>query len=317
MAQDYYQALGLKKGASKDEVRKAFKKLARKYHPDVNQNNPSAEKKFKEISEAYEVLADDKKRQQYDRFGRVDGFGNPSGQGSYTYSYTSDPFGGSRGQADFGDLGDIFGDIFGRSRQAGAGGAGQAGWGFGQQRPQPQKGADTVFEIELDLTEAALGSEKKMKLTGNAAAVKVKIPAGVDTGSKIRLQGKGAAGKNGGAPGDLYLQIKVKPHEYFERKGNDIYFKLPISVVEAIDGAKIKIPTLEKSVELKIPTGSQSGNKLRLKGRGAFDRKAKVFGDFYAVLEVKLPEQISEAAKDTLRAQLSDYQKDIRSHLTV
>lgn len=309
---DYYQVLGISKGATEEEVRKAFKKLARKYHPDVNPGDKKAEDQFKNISEAYEVLSNPEKRKKYDTFGSADfeGFGGAGG-GPRGGQYSYNPFtqgGGykySNSNVNFDDLGDIFGDIFGASQGAkGRGRKTTRGFG-GYEEQAAQKGKDFHFSIELDFIEAATGCEKKIRLT-NGVTLNVKIPPGVKDGSKIRLGGKGEPGLNGGPAGDLFIEPKIRPHSYFKREENDILLETPVTVLEALEGAKIKIPTLEGSVELKIPAGSQSGQKLRLKGKGIADSKSKEKGDQYVVLQIVTPQNLSADQIEKLKTVIKD-----------
>jgi curved DNA-binding protein len=301
MSKDYYKILGLNRRASQDDIRKAFKKLARQYHPDVNQGNKGAEEKFKNISEAYDVLSDPKKKKAYDQFGSANFNGFPGG-GGYSRSYSYNPFeqqGGGQGfNFDFGDLGDIFGDIFGSS---GAPRGRQRGFrqDFGRQRPTPTKGRDMSFKVDLEFLDAIKGCEKAIRLS-NGVTFKVKIPSGVKEGSRIRLAGKGEPGIQGGEAGDLYIEPQIKPHPYFRREGQDVELTLPLTILEAIEGTKLSLPTIDGRVDLKIPAGVQSGQKLRLKGRGVIDTKTKKRGDQYVVIQIKIPPKIDSGTKKAL-----------------
>lgn len=335
MAKNYYQILGLPKGAGGEEVSKAFKKLARKHHPDMNPGDKKAEEKFKELSEAYEVLSNPEKKKKYDTFGSADfegfpeagfpgagfpGGGVPGGGQSYTYTYG--PGGGARGGGkgfDFEDLGDIFGDIFsgglgglGKKKKGGFRPQGFRPEGFGR-TPAGQRGKDLRFSLNLDFLEAIKGGEKKIRLP-NGVAFNVKIPAGVQDGARIRLTGKGEPGLAGGEPGDLYIEPRVAPHPFFKRVGNDIELEVPLSLSEALTGGKIKIPTLEGSGELKIPAGAQSGQKLRLKGKGVVNMKTKETGDLFVILQIKVPESLDPKTKEELLKLLKNKQGDLRAH---
>ena len=318
MAKDYYSTLGVPRSSSKSDISKAFKKLARKYHPDVNPGDKKAEEKFKDISEAYEVLSNKDKRKKYDTYGSVDFEGFPGGGKSYSYTYNPFERGGQAkygGGFDMNDLNDIFGDLFGS-----VGGAGKKkqrrsygrvyGPGF---QESAVKGKDLHFSIELDFLDALKGCEKKIRLS-NGANFKVKIPAGVSGGSKIRLAGKGEPGINGGSAGDLFIEPKIKAHSFFRRKGHDIELDLPLTLSEALEGAKIKVPTIDGSVEMKIPAGSQSGQKMRLKGKGVKDLKTKKKGDQYVVLQVKIPDKMDSKLKDKILENLKGKEKDPRNH---
>jgi molecular chaperone DnaJ len=306
MAGDYYAELGVSKTASKEEISKAFKKLARQYHPDVNPGNSEAEEKFKKISEAYQVLSDEKKRKEYDRFGGS-GFGgfDPGGfggDGGYNVRY-------STGGINMDDLGDIFGDIFGGASGGGFGFKSARSSGRGYQ--SPKKGQDLFFSISLDFLDAVNGAEKKIRLS-NGSVIKVKIPAGVHEGGKIRIPGKGEPGIMGGAPGDLLIEPSIKSHPYFRRKDNDIEMDLPITLTEAIEGAKVKVPTIHGDVDLKIPANSQSGKRMRLKEKGIIKKNAK--GDHYIILQVIIPQNLDRKSRKELLELLKDKESDPRSY---
>lgn len=316
MAKDYYQILGVQRGATSEEISKSFKKLARKHHPDINPGDKKAEERFKEITEAYEVLSHPEKKKKYDTYGSADFEGFPGGGPGYTYTYTANPF-ERRGRTkysggfDMDDLGEIFGDIFG----AGLGGmGGKKSRGFGAGSPISQKGKDFYFSMTLDFLEALKGVEKKIRLS-NGAVLNVKVPPGISDGARIRLAGKGEPGIHGGEAGDLYLSSKVLNHPYFKRVDDDIEIVLPLSVSEALSGAKIKVPTVDGPVELKIPAGSQSGQKLRLKGRGAMNMKSKVRGDQFVILEIMVPTDIDSKTKDELVRLLKNKEGEPRSKL--
>lgn len=314
MAKDYYSMLGVAKAATAAEIGKAFKKLARKYHPDVNPGDKKAEEKFKDISEAYEVLSNKDKRKKYDTYGSADFEGFPGG--GYSRTYTYNPFEG--GQAKYGggfnvdDLSDIFGDLFGMG-----GVQAKRKRGYGKTyRPAyqkvPSKGKDLHFSIDLDFLDALKGCEKKIRLS-NGVTFKVKIPAGVSDGSKIRLAGKGEPGLFGGAAGDLFIEPKIKSHPHFRRKGNDIEIDLPITLTEAIEGGKVKVPIIDGSVEMKIPAGSQSGQKMRLKGKGVKDLKTKARGDQYVIFQVKLPDKLDAKTKEEILKGIKGKEKNPRA----
>ena len=265
---DYYKILGVSKTADKDEIRKSYRKLARKYHPDVSKES-DAEARFKEVSEAYEVLNDAKKRAEYDQMDSA-GFGNgrnPFGAGGGQGGYGGHPGGGFDNNSGFGDFFDTF---FG-----GRGGAGPAGGQqYRQQKPEPQNAT-----IYLDLEDAFEGANKRIRIQGGGS-VEVKIPKGIEEGKKIRLVGKANNG------GDLHLEIKFNAHPKYRLEGKDIYIDLPIAPWEAALGTSVTVPTLNGSIKLTIPAGAKSGNKMRLKGRGL---PAKVAGDQYVVLKMVTP----------------------------
>lgn len=300
MANDYYKILGVEKSASDDDIKKVFKKLARQYHPDLNPGNAEAEKKFKEVSEAFEVLSDPKKRKQYDQYGSFN-----FGQGGPQNPYSQD-FWQHNGFNEV-DLNDIFGDIFGfggakRGRRAGKMNfdfGGQGADPFGRMHAQPRHGSDLVWQLPIDFLDAANGVEKQV-LLNDGKKIKVKIPAGVETGSKIRVAGKGNPGVAGGHAGDLYIETQVLDHPYFKRDGDDLLVDVPISLSEAINGAKIEVPTLQGTANIKIPAGSQSGQKLRFKDKGITNLKTKKQGDQYLRLLIQVPKDLPEHSKQEI-----------------
>ena len=350
---DYYEVLGVNKDASEADIKKAFRKLARKYHPDVNPGNKTAEHKFKEMNEAYEVLSDAKKRQQYDQFGHAafgGGYGPEAGPGP--------GFGGFRpgteysGGGNFEGFGDIFGDLFGQ-----------------RVRPRgPLKGEDTTYAVEVDLEDAIYGKTMQVDLRrevtcatcGGSGAqpgtsrrtcptcggsgrisqgrgfmqiaqpcptcrgegtinpnpcrtcagrgvvpkserINVKIPPGVDNGSKIRVAGMGGPGEQGGPPGDVYIITKVRPHPYFERKGDNLYSEAKVTVKEAALGDKIEIPTVDGMVSMTVPPGVQTGQQLKLKGKGVPHLGGGGVGDHYVTLKVVTPTGLGDREKELLR----------------
>ena len=306
---DYYKILGLSKNASKDEIKKAYRNLARKYHPDHNPDNKEAEEKFKEIQEAHEVLSDEEKRKTYDMFGSAEfrpggqttwrRQGDPSG-GAYQYTYSSQDFPGFE---------DIFKDIFGfgsepRARRTRGRGAGDSFRDIFSRssREQTTKGKDLEYQIEIDFDTAIKGGVRditinRQKLNNvNTEKLSVKIPPGVSTGSKIRVQGKGESATRG-KQGDLYLRIKVKSHPIFKRRQDDIYLELPITVYEAALGKQVDVPTIDGTAKVSIPPGVQNGTKLRLKGKGVQNLKSKERGDQYVEIKIVMPDNIEESDK--------------------
>ncbi|HUJ16121.1 MAG TPA: DnaJ C-terminal domain-containing protein [Thermoanaerobaculia bacterium] len=279
---DYYQLLGVKKTATDEEIKKAYRALAKKYHPDRNKGNKEAENKFKEISEAYAVLSDKEKRAQYDRLGaEAFSFGGGGGQNPFAgfdfsqFMAGQGARGGRRGARAGGGGGftDIFSDLFG----------GAGGGGFEQ---IPHRGNDINAELAIDFRDAVLGTT--MDLQVNGSHIKVKIPEGVADGQTIRLRGKGSPGGGGEQPGDLNVLVHVRPHPFFERRGDDIYIHLPITVGEAVRGAQIDVPTIRGPVKARIPAGTQGGQTFRLSGKGV-KRKNGSYGDEYYRVEIVLP----------------------------
>ncbi len=295
---NYYDVLGVSKTASVDEIKKAYKKLARQFHPDLNPNNKEAESRFKEISEAYAVLNDTDKRAKYDRFGSGN-FGSDFDK-AWQQSWSSHGGFDSERMGNMGfDLGDILGDIL----MGGAFGGGGRSRGRAH-RPQPQN-----IEMDLALTfmESVRGAKKTFQ--ANGTLIDVSIPRGVETGSKIRVAGKGQNG------GDLILTCKVSPHPYFKRQGETIELTLPISLKEALSGVKVEVPTIHGSVDLKIPEGASSGLKMKLKEKGVHNQLNKKSGDQIVQIQVMVPELSSSEKKDLLETLAKVKDKDVRGHL--
>ena len=316
---DYYKLLGVSKTASQDEISKAYKKLARKHHPDLNPNDPEAERKFKEINEANEVLKDPEKRKLYDSLGPnwKDGqnFQRPPGFENAQYN-----FGGAGGQQfDAGAFSDFFETIFG----GGMGGGGRArfsqggsfgdfggfggGMGGGSYSRGPSRGSDANATLELTLEEAYRGGAKAISLQEQTIGpdgsprlgtktLSVNIPAGVREGGKIRLSGQGNPGRAGGKAGDLYLKVKILPHPLFKLEEGNVILDLPLAPWEAALGAKVRVPTLDGAVEMQIPAGSSSGRKLRLAGKGLGGKGRR--GDQLVRLMVQVPSTLSDEQRD-------------------
>lgn len=281
MSKDYYAILGISRSASDAEIKKAYRKMAAKYHPDKPTGD---EAKFKEISEAYETLSDAEKRSMYDQFGA-------------DYDQRGGGFGGAGGFQG-GDFGDMFGDMFGGG---GFGGAGAGG--FGQRQARPQKGEDQTVNVMVSLVEAVEGAERTINIqTGNpqsasysydTTSLKVRIPAGVTQDQKIRVKDKGFTGFNGGPNGDVLIQIKLEKHPHYKVDGKDVYLELPITPWEAALGAKVEIPTLKGKVKMAIAAGTQSGTKLRIKNRGL----GATPGNQYVVVQIHTPAAVSDEDK--------------------
>jgi len=306
MPEDYYKMLGLDKKATTEDIKKAYRRLAMKWHPDKNPNNKAAEEKFKKISEAYAVLSDPKKREEYDTFGSADQF-----RQRYTQE---DIFRGF-------DLNDIlrsfgFGDAGGgaRSFRTTRGG----GFTFGQGgsfsdifdgEPQrfsraPQKGQDFDYNLSITLEDSALGAERKLALQKDDSVEEInfKIPPGINSGKKLRLAGKGGPGIDGGPPGDLYINITIVPHPIFARDGNDIHIDKIITFSQAVLGTSIDVPTIEGSVKrIKIPPGTQNNTKIRMKGFGVPRLKGSGKGDQFVKIIVDIPKKMSERQIELVR----------------
>jgi DnaJ-class molecular chaperone len=272
MNSDLYAALGLKHSASEDEIRQAYRKLAKQYHPDRNPGDKAAEEKFKKVSSAFAILGNPDKRKRYDA-GEIDAAGHER-PGAYYQD-----MGGMRGRGahDYADFGDIFSEIFGRSRDA---------------RGQFQmRGMDFRYTLEIDFLEAVNGVKKRVKLP-EGDELDVGVPAGVDTGDVLRLKAKGEPGVGGGAAGDALIELRVRSHAFFERQGDDILLELPVTIDEAVLGGKVEVPTIEGRVTLSIPKGASGGQILRLRGKGVNNSRTRTQGDQLVKLKVVLPSTI-------------------------
>lgn len=352
---DYYEILGVSKEASEDDIKRAYRKLARKYHPDLNPGDKTAEEKFKEINEAYTVLGDSKKREEYDRFGKA-----PSGTGGPWYEEARTP--GYEDIFEFG-MGDVFGNIFGRTS--------------GVERHA--RGEDILMGLTLSLEEAFAGTQRSINInreatcrscrgsgaetyeichkckgsgavqmskgffrmqqtcpdcggtgkkitracktcggrgsTSSPETVKVKIPAGVDSGSRVKLKGMGNAGTDGGPPGDLYIEITLKPHPVFKRENSDLYLDVPVTFGEAALGAKIEVPTIDGVAVMTIPPGTQSGQKFKLTGKGFPSPKTVARGNQYVNIKVVVPKEMSGKAKEAVKEIEGLYRENPRKGL--
>jgi molecular chaperone DnaJ len=358
--QDYYETLGVSRKATAKEIRTAFRKLARKYHPDLNPGDKAAEEKFKQLQEAYDVLSDTKKRQMYDQYGFYSenvptgdyGAGADQGGQHVNFDFGGFDFGGqSAGGSTFRDL---FGQFFGGGHRGGVGA-----------EPEEEAGGDLEYQIEIDFWDAVRGAVKKLQVTRldtcetchgtgavgtpqtcttcggtgsiqqtagkmrfnvpcsrcggtgklrtacrvcggegrvrRAETIEVRIPAGLESGGRVRVPGKGNAGTMGSHVGDLYLRVVVRPHNYFERRGNDIYTKVPVSVAEAALGAKIEVPTIDGRALVRIPPGTSSGRTLRLREKGVPNVRKGARGDQYVEIQVVVPEPTDERVRKLMK----------------
>ena len=294
MDKNLYHVLGVSKDASDAEIKSAYRKLARKYHPDLNKDNPSAADKFKEISCAYDILGDKEKLKKYDN-NEIDSEGKPTGFGAGGFggsggygTYSGNPFAGGQG-ASF-DFSSIFGDdIF---SQFSGGGSGFQGFGGAARRPR--KGQDIYYNMRIDFLSAARGDEKTVNLNGKN--INVKIPAGTTDGQTLRLKGLGGQSPNGGSAGDVLITINVDKHPYFSAEGNNIHIELPITIKEAILGAKVTVPTISGKVAVNIPPYASSGEKLRLKGKGILS------GDEIITLKIVAPKKSNPELEKCLQS---------------
>ncbi|MDO4574390.1 MAG: J domain-containing protein [Planctomycetia bacterium] len=328
MAKNYYKTLGVSKTATKEEIGKAYRELARKYHPDLHPDDKTATKKFQEVQEAFECLNDDQKRKMYDQFGpnyENMGAGGPGAGGFHGGARPT--WGGGTGQGGTAwqevDLGDIFG----------AGGGPGGGPGFdpsslfgnlgaqfrsaGRRRRAPVKGNDITYPITISFNESIIGSEREVKIqeaSGVVKTVTAKIPAGIEDGKKLRLRGLGENSTTGGPSGDLVLEIHVTPHPSFTRTGNNLLLKLPVTIAEATLGAKIAIPTPKGEGTLNIPAGTSSGKKLRVKGAGVPSKTGT--GDLLVEIMVNVPTKVSDADTEILRKLNATYPGNLRAGIS-
>ena len=312
---DYYETLGVNKGADKDAIKRAYRKLAKKYHPDTNAGNPHAEEMFKDVTEAYNVLSDEKKRKLYDEFGFAGlqegfseeaarqaaqgGFGGFGGNGSFSGSYSSNggpfthqEFHFENGSGDMDDIFSMFGDMFSHGGQA-------------RGRSTSRKGSDVMADLTISFDEAVFGCEKSISLqdpsTGKVSNLSIHIPAGIESGKTVRLKGQGNPGRNGGAAGDVLLNVNVTPSREFERKGQNVYSTIRVPFTTAALGGKARVHTLYGDVECSIKAGTQGGSKIRLKGKGISSMKnPSVKGDQYVTVEISVPRRLTPRAKEAL-----------------
>lgn len=300
---DYYKVLGVPKTASAEELKKAYRKMAMKYHPDRNTGDKKAEARFKEVNEAYAVLSNPEKRKQYDMFG-AEGFEKRFSQEDIFRDFDLGSIFREFGMGGGGRSQNIFNQFFtgpghGRARSGPYGGGFE---GFG--RPQAERGRDLVYELTLTLEEAALPTSKVLtyEIEGRPETVSVKIPAGISSGKKLRLPGKGQPGPHGGPKGDLYVQIKVLDHPIFKREGDDLYVDRQVKFSEAVSGTEIEVPTIDqKTLRLKIPAGTQCNAKFRFRGYGMPRMDGSGRGDAYARIFVEVPAKLTRKQKELLR----------------
>ena len=291
---DYYEVLGVPRDASQDEIRRAYRKLAREYHPDLNRES-DAEERFKEVGEAYEVLSDPDKRERYDRLGaQWRAREEASGSGSFEDFFDRQGFGGDV-RVEFGDGGfsEFFERLFGDGAAARTSG--------------PLRGLDREAVLELSLEDALAGGRRRLSLE-DGRSLDVNIPAGVREGQRIRLAGQGAGGRDGGPSGDLYLRVRLKPHPTFRRRGDDLDLELPVAPWEAALGATVPVPTLTGTAQVRVPAGSSSGRRLRLRGRG-LPKQGGGHGDLHAIVRITVPKHLSEQERDLFEklAEVSEF----------
>ena len=290
MKRDYYEVLGVDRNVSQSDLKKAFKRLAIKYHPDKNPGNKEAEDKFKEAAEAYEILSDPSKRTTYDQFGHQ-GVNSSFGQSGFRNVDINDIFNNIFGGDEV--FGDIFGDIFG-----------------GGMRRGPRRGRNIQMSLDLSLEDAVFGKSIEITLPNTRKKVSVNIPAGVDTGNKIRLSGEGEPSQDGGDNGDLFIVVNVLGHEFFEREANHLYCEIPLRIDQAILGDEIEVPTLTKKVLLKIPPETQTGKVFKLRDLGAGSLHGNSKGDLFIRVVVETPSRINGEQKKNISDAFSDLEKN-------
>lgn len=287
---DYYKILGVDKKASAEEIKKAFRRLARQYHPDMNPGDDTAEQKFKDVNEAYEVLGDAEKRREYDAYGeafhRAAGsagprYGGPGGMNFEDLFRRRGAAGGFSGRVSGEDFSHLFADLFGGGFQHATG---------------PQRGHDIEYEVEIPFLDAVYGTEMRLQLDDRQ--ITVRIPAGTTTGSRLRVAGKGQPGPGGGPAGDLLLRVRVQPHEIFTMHGHNLHCRVAVPVTKAILGGQVDVPTLDGKVKLTIPPGTQPGQKFRLRGKGMKIPKTGKFGDEIVEVDIVVPKNLSPAARE-------------------
>jgi curved DNA-binding protein len=310
MAEDYYKTLGVPHNASQADIQKAYRELARKYHPDMNPNDKTAKKKFQQVQAAFDVLNNPEKREMYDRYGssfETMGAGGPQHAGAWGAGgpggFAGGPGGFNVEDIDLSQfLGERFGqeggpglgDIFGQFRRA----AGK----FRKPSATPRRGGDLEQELQIPFTTAIAGGEVQIAVqheAGKTETLAVKIPAGIDDGKKIRIRGQGQPAARGGSPGDILLTIRVAPHRYFQRHGNQLHVNVPVTLAEAALGAKIDVPTPRGTVKLSIPPGTSSGTKLRVKGHGVAPKNGSA-GDLLAEIQIVLPKNLTPADREAI-----------------
>ena len=319
MAQDPYQTLGVSKTASQDDIRKAFRKLAKKHHPDLNPGNAAAETRFKAASAANDILSDPETRGKFDR-GEIDAEGKPSerafyrqyAEGEQGARYRRPGPGASPGAGGDEGFHDIFAEMF-RKAQSGGGSQG-AGFGANAGNARPLRGQDRQYSLTVSFLEAASGAQRRITLP-DGRSLDVTIPPGLEDGQTLRLRGQGDPGWNSGPAGDALIEITVNPHPFFRREGDDIHVDVPVTVAEAVLGAKITIPTLTGPVSLTVPKHSEAGKRMRLRGRGIPAHGTRTAGDLYATLSLTIGAPPTEALEAALRTWSEQPHDDPRAAL--
>lgn len=327
MSADYYAALGVSRSASQEEIQKAYRKLAKKYHPDMNPDDKAAQKKFKDVQQAYDVLSDEKKRKQYDQFGadfeQVGAGGGPQWSSQVPPGYGGYEFTGGGGEGDASlppDLQDLL-----RQFTSGGGGfpfGGGPGAGTGRRRSRrtaAQPGMDVKHEVDVPFQTAVTGGEVSLRLVRpgkDAETISFKIPAGIEDGKTIRLRGQGEPSPTGGSPGDLLITVRILAHPSYRRDGLDLIAKVPVTIAEAALGAKVDVPSPHGTITLKVPPGTSSGMRVRARGQGIRTAAGQT-GDLYAEIAIVIPKQIDDESADLIRKlETRLNQSNLRSELT-
>src|SRR5919206_1952563 len=304
---DPYEVLGLAKTASADEIRKAYRKLAKASHPDLHPGDKATEARFKELSAAYDILSDTDKRARFDK-GEIDAAGNERPRHEFYRGFADGPGGAKYGTTEiFGDEADlesVFADLFG----------GMSGRGGARRSGMRMRGGDVSFTLEIDVTEAARGGKKPLQLP-DGRRIDVTIPAGIASGKTLRLQGLGAPGLGGGPPGDAYIEVRIRPHPVFELKDGNVHVELPVTLSEAVNGGRVEVPTVSGPVTMTIPKGSNTGTTLRLKGKGMPAQDGQPAGDQYVRLKVVLPREVGSDLAEAIARWEKAHPYDPRSEL--
>lgn len=324
MAEDYYKTLGVPRNASQADIQKAYRELARKFHPDVNPEK-NAKKKFQQVQAAFDVLNDPEKREMYDRYGssfETMGAGGPRASGPAGWQQGRPEEGFSFNVEDMGDLGG-FARFFGDREQGGPGDVNEMfrqfrrGGGRRANTASPRRGADATAEVEIPFATAIHGGEVQLGIqreSGRTETLAVKIPPGIETGKKIRLRGQGQPAPRNGTAGDLLIAVRVAPHPYFSRQGSDLLLRLPVTLSEAAAGAKIDVPTPSGTVAVKIPPGTSSGKKLRVRGHGVSGKDGPA-GDLLVEVQIVLPKDLAPPDVESLREIDRRHPQDPRANL--
>ena len=310
VANDPYKALGVAATASADEIRKAYRALAKKNHPDLNPGDRDAEERFKEAQAAYDIVGDAEKRARFDK-GEIDADGQERPEQQFYRHYADagadHPYHSADGYADMGDMGDIFADLFGQA---------QAGGGRAGGRTVRMRGSDVRYTFAVDFMDAAKGAKRRITMP-DGRSLDLSVPAGLRDGQVLRLKGKGMPGRGGGPNGDALITVNVKPHKLFRRDGNDVHVDLPIALHEAVLGAKIRVPTIDGPVTVTVPEQSNNGTRLRLKGKGMPTGKPGKRGDQHITLQVELPDKPDAELKAFLEGWAKDHGYDPRTDMEV